>query len=333
MADQNAAGWNPNRRVGSAMKLLALLLCCLPLLAGAQAYPMRAIRMIVPLAVGGTGDTLARVVSEEMSKILGQPFVVENRAGSGGSIGTESVAKSPADGYTLLFASPAHVINPLLRPNSYDPVKDFEPVSLIANTYMLLVAHPSLPVASIGELVALAKKNPGRLNYGSAGSGSATHLNAELFKSMAGVFITHIPYRGSTPSRQALLAGEIELAVDGLLPALPFIKAGKLKALALCSSKRTAIAPEIPTMDEAGIKGYASDTWYGLMAPAAIPKDVLAALHAAATRALATPSVRERLQQQGADLVGGSPADFRKLIESEVKTWTRIVKETKARVD
>ena len=322
-----------SRPGASVTQWLALLACCLPLLAGAQNYPSRPIRMIVPLAVGGTGDTLARVVSEEMSKMLGQPFVVENRAGSGGSIGTEAVAKSAADGYTLLFASPAHVINPLLRPNSYDPVKDFEPVSVVANTYMLLLAHPSLPAASVGELVAYAKKNPGRLNYGSAGSGSATHLNAELFKSMAGVFITHIPYRGSTPSRQALLAGEIELAVDGLLPALPFIKAGKLKALALCSSKRSAIAPEIPTLDEGGIKGYASDTWYGLMAPAAIPKEVLAALHAAATRALATASVRERLQQQGADLVGGSPAEFRRLIESEVKTWTRIVKETKARVD
>lgn len=315
------------------MRLVALLLCCAPCLAAAQSYPARPIRMIVPLAVGGTGDTLARVVSEEMSKILGQPFVIENRAGSGGALGTESVAKSPADGYTLLFASPAHVINPLLRPNSYDPVKDFEPISVIANTYMLLVAHPGLPVASIGELVAYAKKNPGRINYGSSGSGSATHLNTELFKSMAGVFITHIPYRGSTPARQALLAGEIELAVDGLLPALPFIKAGKLKALAMCSSKRSSIAPEIPTMDEAGIKGYASDTWYGLVAPAGIAKEILAALHGAAVKAIAKPAVRERLQQQGADLVGGSPAEFRKLIESEVGTWTRIVKATQARVD
>ena len=315
------------------MRLVALLLCCAPCLAAAQSYPARPIRMIVPLAVGGTGDTLARVVSEEMSKILGQPFVIENRAGSGGALGTESVAKSPADGYTLLFASPAHVINPLLRPNSYDPVKDFEPISVIANTYMLLVAHPGLPVASIGELVAYAKKNPGRINYGSSGSGSATHLNTELFKSMAGVFITHIPYRGSTPARQALLAGEIELAVDGLLPALPFIKAGKLKALAMCSSKRSSIAPEIPTMDQAGIKGYASDTWYGLVAPAGIGKEILAALHGAAVKAIAKPAVRERLQQQGADLVGGSPAEFRKLIESEVGTWTRIVKATQARVD
>ena len=315
------------------MRFLTLLFCCLPLLAAAQAYPARPIRMIVPLAVGGTGDTLARTVGEEMSKILGQPFVIENRAGSGGALGTESVAKSPADGYTLLFASPAHVINPLLRPNSYDPVKDFEPISVIANTYMLLVAHPALPVTTLGELIAYAKRTPGRLNYGSAGSGSATHLNAELFKSMAGVFITHIPYRGSTPSRQALLAGEIELAVDGLLPALPFIKAGKLKALALCSSKRSSIAPEIPTMDEAGVKGYASDTWYGLVAPAGIPKEVLAALHGAAVKSLARPAVRERLQQQGADLVGGSPSEFRTLIESEVTTWTRIVKATQARVD
>ena len=316
-----------------AVKLLALLLACLPLFAQAQAYPTRPVRVIVPLAPGGTGDTLARMMSEEMGKILGQAFVVENRAGSGGVIGTETVAKSPPDGYTLLLASPSHVINPALRPNAYDPVKDFELITVVANTYQLLVAHPGLPANNIADLVAYAKRNPGRLNYGSAGSGSATHLNAELFKSMAGVFIVHIPYRGSTPARQALLAGEVQLAVDGLLPVLPFLKTGRLKAMALCSSKRAAIAPDIPTLDEAGIKGYASDTWYGLAAPAGTPREVLATLHAAAIKALTDPQVRERLQQQGAELVGNSPAEFRKLVDREFALWTRVVKETRAKVD
>ena len=316
-----------------AVRLLVLLLACLPLLAQAQAYPTRPVRVIVPLAPGGTGDTLARMMGEEMGKILGQAFVVENRAGSGGVIGTETAAKSPPDGYTLLLASPSHVINPALRPNAYDPVKDFELITVVANTYQLLVAHPGLPANSIAELVAYAKRNPGRLNYGSAGSGSATHLNAELFKSMAGVFIVHIPYRGSTPARQALLAGEVQLAVDGLLPVLPFLKTGRLKAMALCSSKRASIAPEIPTLDEAGIKGYASDTWYGLAAPAGTPREVLATLHAAAIKALTDPQVRERLQQQGAELVGNSPAEFRKLVDREFALWTRVVKETRAKVD
>jgi tripartite-type tricarboxylate transporter receptor subunit TctC len=190
-----------------------------------------------------------------------------------------------------------------------------------------------VPANSIRELVAYVKRNPGKLNYGSAGSGSATHLNAELFKSMTGTFIVHIPYRGSTQARQDLIAGEVQLAVDGLLPTLPLIRAGKLKALALTSSRRSAIAPEIPTMAEAGVAGYASDTWYGMVAPAGTPKEILAALHGAAVRAINTPSVRDRLVQQGAELVGNSPQEFRALLEREQKLWTRVVNDTGAKVD
>ena len=317
------------------MRLLALLLGVL--LAGhcaAQAYPAKPVRMVVPLAAGGTGDTLARFVSEEMAKILGQPFVVENRPGSGGVIGTEAVAKSAPDGYTLLSASPSHVIHPALRPKvGYDPIRDFEPITVIANTHQLIVGHPSVPAANVKELVAYAKKNPGRLNYGSAGSGSATHLNMELFKTMAGVFIVHIPYRGSTQSRQDLVAGEVQLSVDGLLPTLPLIRAGKLKAFGLTSSRRSSVAPDIPTLAEAGITGYASDTWYGMVAPAGTPKEIVQQLHAAAVKAINTPSVRERLTQQGAELVGGTPEEFRKLLERELVLWTKVVKDSGAKVD
>jgi len=317
------------------MRLLALLLGVS--LAGhcaAQAYPTKPVRMVVPLAAGGTGDTLARFVSEEMAKILGQPFVVENRPGSGGVIGTEAVAKSPPDGYTLLSASPSHVIHPALRPKvGYDPIKDFEPITVIANTHQLIVGHPSVPAANVKELVAYAKKNPGRLNYGSAGSGSATHLNMELFKTMAGVFIVHIPYRGSTQSRQDLVAGEVQLSVDGLLPTLPLIRAGKLKAFGLTSSRRSSVAPDIPTLAEAGIAGYASDTWYGMVAPAGTPKEIVQLLHAAAVKAINTPSVRQRLTQQGAELVGGTPEEFRKLLERELVLWTKVVKDSGAKVD
>lgn len=303
-------------------------------LAVAQPYPSKPVRIIVPLAAGGTGDTLVRVVSEEMAKLLRQPFVVENRPGSGGVIGTEAVARSAPDGYTLLSASPSHVIHPALRPKvGYDPIKDFEPITVIANTHQLIVAHPSVPAGSIAELVAYARRNPGKLNYGSAGSGSATHLNMELFKTMTGVFIVHIPYRGSTQARQDLVAGEVQLAVDGLLPTLPLIKAGKLKALALTSSRRSAIAPEIPTMAEAGVTGYASDTWYGIVAPAGTSKEIVASLHDAAVKAIRTPSVRERLTQQGAELVGNSPAEFGALMQKELVLWTKVVKDSGAKVD
>jgi tripartite-type tricarboxylate transporter receptor subunit TctC len=300
----------------------------------AQAYPSRAVHVIVPLAAAGTGDTLARVVTEEMAKILGQPFIVENRPGSGGVIGTEAVARSAPDGYTLVSASPSHVINAALRPRiGYEPIKDFEPITVIAYTHQLIVGHPSVPAANVKELVAYAKKNPGKLNYGSAGTGSATHLNMELFKAMTGTFITHIPYRGSTQSRQDLLAGEVQLSVDGLIPTLPLIRAGKLRAYGLTSSHRSGVAPEIPTLAEAGVPGYASDTWYGMAAPAGTPKEIVATLHAAAVKAINTPSVRERLTAQGAELVGNSPAEFRSLLERELLLWTKVVKSSGAKVD
>ncbi len=300
----------------------------------AQAYPARPVRIVVPLAAGGTGDTLARFVSEEMAKLLGQPFLVENRPGSGGVIGTEMVAKSAPDGYTLVSASPSHVIHPALRANAgYHPIKDFEPITVIANTHQLIVGHPSVPAANVKELVAYARSHPGKLNYGSAGSGSATHLNMELFKSMTGTFIVHIPYRGSTQSRQDLVAGEVQLSVDGLLPTLPLIRAGKLRAFGLTSSRRSSVAPEIPTLAEAGVTGYASDTWYGLMAPAGTAKEIVLTLHAAAVKAIGTPALRERLTQQGAELVGGTPEEFRKLLERELVLWTQVVKDSGAKVD
>lgn len=314
--------------------LLAALLLGAPLLAAAQAYPAKPVRVIVPLAAAGTGDTLARVVSEEMGRILGQSFIIENRPGSGGVIGIESVAKAAPDGYTLLANSPAQVIHPALRPKvAYNPIRDFEPITVIANTHQLIVGHPSAPGTTIRELVAYSKKAPGKLNYGSAGTGSATHLNMEMFKSMTGTFITHIPYRGSTQSRQDLLAGEVQLSVDGLLPTLPLIRAGKLKAYALCSSRRSPIAPDIPTLDEAGVKGYASDTWYGMVAPAGTPKEIVATLHAAALKAINTPAVRDRLEKQGAELVGNTPAQFKALLEREFQLWSKVVKDSGAKVD
>jgi tripartite-type tricarboxylate transporter receptor subunit TctC len=215
---------------------------------------------------------------------------------------------------------------------TYDPINGFEPITVMANTHQIIVAHPSVPVKTPQELIDYAKKNPGKLNYGSAGTGSATHLNMELFLSMAGIKVVHVPYKGSTQARQDVLSGQVQLAMDGLLPLQPLIKAGRLTPIGLTSSKRAQSNPEIPLLGEA-VKGYASDTWYGILAPAGTPKDVIAKLHAAAARALNSPEVKERFQKLGAETVGNTPEEFRKLIETEQQTWTKVLKASGAKVD
>ena len=314
--------------------LLGAVLAVAAAAAFAQSYPNRPIKLIVPLAAAGTGDTLARTVGEAMAKELGQPVVIENKPGAGGLVGTEMVAASPADGYTLLAVSPSHVINPALHAKkTYDPLKDFETITVMANTHQVIVAHPSTPAGSIKELVEYAKKNPGKLTYGSAGTGSATHLNMELFKSMAGVDILHVPYKGSTQARQDALSGQVNLAMDGLLPVQPLIKDGRLKALAITSSRRSQSNPEIPTIAEAGVPGYVSDTWYGILAPAKTPKDIVAKLHAAAVKALKSPEVRDRLTKLGAEPVGNTPEEFAKMLAAEQKVWTKVVKDSGAKAE
>jgi tripartite-type tricarboxylate transporter receptor subunit TctC len=299
----------------------------------AQDFPNRPIKLIVPLAAAGTGDTLARTVGEEIAKELGQPVVIENKPGAGGLVGTELVANAPADGYTLLAVSPSHVINPALyAKKTYDPLKSFEPITVIANTHQVIVAHPSVPAKDLGELIAYSKKNPGKLNYGSAGTGSATHLNMELFKSMSGANIVHVPYKGSTQARNDVISGQVQLAMDGLLPVQPLIKDGRLKALGITSSKRAQSNPEIPTIGES-VPGYASDTWYGILVPAGTPKSVITKLHAVSVNALRSPAVRERLQTLGAEPVGSTPDDFRKLLEKEQPLWAKVVKESGAKVE
>ncbi|HWH41351.1 MAG TPA: tripartite tricarboxylate transporter substrate binding protein [Usitatibacter sp.] len=316
-------------------RLLALLAASLlPLCALAQGYPNKPIRIVVPLAAAGTGDTLARAVGEAMAKELGQPVVIENKPGAGGLVGTQFVAAAAPDGYTLLAVSPSHVINATLYSKAdYDAVKSFEPITLMAYTHQVLVANPATPFNTLKELIDYAKKNPGKLNYGSAGTGSATHLNMELFKSMAGVDIVHVPYKGSTQARQDVVAGQVQLAMDGLLPVLALVKEKRLKALALTSGHRSASAPGIPTMSEAGVPGYVSDTWYGLLAPAGTPKDVLAKLEHAAIAALKNPEVRDRLTKAGAEPAGTTAEEFGKVIEREKPIWAKVVKESGAKVD
>ena len=316
--------------------LTAIATALLTLTATAHAadqYPSKVIRMIVPLAPGGTGDTLARTVGDEMSKTLGTNIVVDNRPGAGGLIGTQTVAGATPDGYTLINVSPSHVITPALYSGkTYDPIKDFEAVIHIANTYQIIVAHPSMPAKNLKELIAMAKATPGKLSYGSAGTGSATHLNMELFKSMAGVDITHIPYKGSTFARMDTVGGQVQLAMDGLLPVLPLIKEGKLRPLGLTSSKRSPIAPDIPTIGET-VPGYATDTWYGILVPAKTPKPIIATLHSAALKAMNTPATAARLKQLGTDPVGGTSEQFAKLIASEAKLWAKVVQVSGAKVN
>ena len=301
----------------------------------AQSWPAKPIRVVVPLAAGGTGDTLGRIVAEGLSSALNAPVIVDNRPGAGGVIGTELVARSGGDGYTLLATSSSHVLNSALRPGklSYDPLKDFIAITQIADTHQVLLAHPSLGIGTVKELIAAAKARPGKLTYGSAGNGSATHLNAELLKSLAHIDLVHVPYKGSTQSRTDLLSGQVNLSIDGLLPTLPHVRAGKLRALAVTNGKRATVAPDIPTMAEAGVPGYRSDTWYALLAPAGTPEAIVTRVRDATIASLASPAVRDKLLQQGAEPVGGSGRQLMELMQEDLARWKKVVADTGAHVD
>jgi tripartite-type tricarboxylate transporter receptor subunit TctC len=315
-----------------------LFLCCLalPLASPAQGssveYPSKPIRVIVPLAAGGTGDILGRLVGEALGAGLGGAVVVENRPGSGGTIGTEAVARSLPDGHTLLHTSASHIANAALRPKlAYDAIGDFAVVARTADTHQLLVAHPAFPPGTLEELIRYAKAN--RVFYGSSGNGSSTHLNMELLKSLAGIPLEHVPYKGSTQSRTDLIAGQIQLSVDGLVPTLPHIRAGRLKAIALASSRRSMVAPDIPTIAEAGVPAYRTDTWYALYAPAGVAAPVLEKLRAAALSALQSPALREKMLQQGAEPTDPSPALLDKQMREDYARWSKLVAEAKIQVD
>jgi len=286
----------------------------------------------VPLAAGGTGDTLARLLAEELGRNLAAAVVVDNRPGSGGVIGTDAVAGSVPDGHTLLHTSSSHVLNAALRPKlPYDPLKDFAAIAQTADTWQVLLANPAVQAANVKELIALARRRS--LNYGSAGNGSATHMNMELFKSLAQVDLVHVPYKGSTQARTDLLSGQVQLTVDGLLPNLPHVRAGKLKALAVTNSRRAPAAPEIPTMAEAGVPAYQSDTWYALLAPAATPGPTLLRLRAATEAALKSTALREKFVQQGAEPAGGGPAALDELMRADLARWRKVVADARLQVD
>ena len=320
-------------------RLFALIaLACVgfvPFASAQTPYPGKPIRLVVPFPAGGTTDILAREVAQKLTEAWGQSVVVDNRPGAGGNIGSELVAKSAPDGYTLLMGTVGtHAINPSLYAKMpYDHVKDFVPVILVAGVPNVLVVNPQLPVNSLAELIAYGKANPGKLNFASSGSGTSIHLSGELFKTMTGIQMTHVPYKGSSPALTDLMGGQVQLMFDNLPSSLPLIKGGKLKALAVTSAQRAAALPDTPTMAEAGLPGFEASSWFGVLAPAGTPAPIVAKLQAEIAKWLATSDAREKLAGQGA-IVAALPSDaFAKHITAETTKWAKVVKESGAKVD
>jgi tripartite-type tricarboxylate transporter receptor subunit TctC len=295
----------------------------------AQAWPNRTVRLLVPFAAGaGINDIMARLVGQHLGAGLGQPVVIENRAGAGGIAGTEAAAKAAPDGYTFLMTNVSLVTSAYLYPKlPYDPQKDFVPVTLVATSPLMLVVHPSVAAKSVQELVALAKANPGRLNFGSGGVGSTPHLSAELFKSAAGIDAVHVPYKGGAPALNDLVGGQLSFMIENVPGTMPFVKQGRLRALAITSAQRSPLEPALPTMVESGVPGYEVVGWQGLFAVAGTAPDILARLQADVGKVLRLPEVRERLAALGAEPVGSTPEEFGAFIRAERTRWGRIIRE------
>jgi len=299
------------------------------------AYPTKPVRLVVPFPPGGTTDILARAVAQKLSETWGQQVIVDNRPGAGGNIGSELVAKSAPDGYTLLMGTVGtHAINPSLYAKMpYDHVKDFTPVILVAGVPNVLVVNPSLPVNSVSELIAYGKANPNKLNFASSGNGTSIHLSGELFRAMTGVQMTHVPYKGSSPALTDLIAGQVQLMFDNLPSSLQFIKAGKLRALAVTSLERSSALPDVPTLAESGLPGFEASSWFGVLAPAGTPNDIIVKLNTAIAGWLATADAKEKLAAQGAIAAGGAPDAFVRHIAAETSKWAKVVKASGAHVD
>ena len=316
-------------------RVAALCLVLLTGVAAAQDYPVRPITLIVPYAAGGGNDLMARIVAEKMSKSLGQQIVIENKGGAGGSIATRQVARSAPDGYMLgLGGTGTHAINPTLYPNvGYDPRKDFAPIGLIATSALVVLVHPQVEAKTIPELIALAKREPGKVNYASAGTGSGIHLGVELFATMAGIRLTHIPYKGSSPALTDLLGGHVAIYFSSLPPAIALIREGKVRALAVTGATRSPLLPDLPTVAEAALPGYEAVLHYGIVAPAGTPRRIIDKLSAALTAALAQADVRERIAADGAELHSMTPEEYAADIDREETKWSKIVKISGAKVE
>ena len=322
-------------KICSLLSSAIVLLATLPLQATAADYPAKQVRILVGGATGGGVDITARVIAGKLSESLGQQFIVDNRPGASGNIATEIVARAAPDGYTLLMGTIAPLaINPSLYGNlPFDPVRDLAPVSRAADSTNVLVVHPSLPVTNVKTLIAFAKARPGELNYGSAQTGSAGHLAGELFNTMAGVRMVHVPYKGGAPAMIDLISGQLQLIFATAVTAVPQIKSGKIKALAVTTAKRSAILPELPTIDEAGVAGFEVNNWYGIVAPAKTPGTIIRLLNKEIVSVLGAPDVRDTLYKQGLDAAPSTPEDFGSYIKSEIAKWSRVVRASGAKVN
>jgi tripartite-type tricarboxylate transporter receptor subunit TctC len=308
------------------MRFLAALLLALPLTAFSQ-YPQRAIKLIVPFPPAGATDIVGRIVAQKLSERLGQAVVVENRPGAGGSIGSDLVAKSPPDGYTLLMAtSSTHSIGPALQKLPYDPIKDFAQITQVATVPDVLVVSPKLPVANVKELIAYARERPGKLNFASSGIGTVVHLNGELFKMLTGLDIVHVPYKGTALSIPDLASGNVSILFDSLASAMPNIKAGTVKALAINAARRSPLLPDVPTLAEAGLPAFDRHTWFGMFAPAGTPAEIVRRIQTEVVAALKAPDLRERFDAVGAEPVGSTTEQFVERIRSDGVRWAEVIK-------
>ena len=312
-----------------AVAATALLLCASAHAAQAtSAYPSKPIRLIVPFSPGGSADNLARTMQTALSATLGQPLVIDNRGGASSAIGTELAARAPADGYTMLLVTTTHTVNPsLMKKLPYDTIRDFTPVSLAVSQPNILAVHPSVPAKSVKELVAYAKSKSAHFTYASGGSGSSPHLSGELFRLVAGIDLTHVPFKGSGPGATALLGGQVTMMFAGPLLFEPHIRSGKLRALAVADRKRSAILADVPTMAEAGFPGIETGTWYGFLAPAGTPAIIAQTFHEMLVKVMAQPDMKSRLLAQGVDIVGAGPREFDKIIREEIEKWSKLVKQ------
>lgn len=322
---------DPLRRRLAALPLAALApagLGLLPLAARAQAWPDKPVKFVVPYPPGGGTDVIARIVQERFQQLLGQPIVIDNRGGAAGSLGSDIVAKSPADGYTVLFTLSSHTINPYIYTKlPFDTKKDFEPVGTVASLPQILVANPQFAPNTIAELTALAKAKPGQLSFASVGNGSPGHLAGELYKLRAGVQLTHVPYRGGGPAVTDVMGGQVPLLWVSIPAAAGFVKQGRLKALAVSTVKRSAAFPDVPTMQEAGIPDFEVDSWYAMFVPAKTPRPVIDKLNAALNTIVREPAIKEKLLQQGSEGVGGTPEALGKVVDAELVKWGKLVKD------
>jgi tripartite-type tricarboxylate transporter receptor subunit TctC len=320
------------KRIG--LLLAAVFVCANGSLQAAD-YPVRPVRFVVPFPPGGNADILARAVAGVLVDSWKQQLIIDNRAGAGGGIGTEIVAKAPPDGYTILLGTIGSIsINPSIYKNlPYDPMRDLAPISLISFNPLMVLTHPSVPARNIKDLVALSKKNTKALTYGSGGNGTSTNLAVELFKSMSGASITHIPYRGAPLAATALISGEIALMFDNLAPSLPHVRSGRVRPLAVTSSTRSPVLPELPTVQESGIAGYEVTGWYGILAPAGTPADIVSKINRDVVAALKTKSVTTRLQGDGAEGVGSTPDEFARHIKEETSKWSEVVRKIGVKID